>query len=229
MGIINNLPTLDRPREKAQRYGLDSLSDSELLAVILASGYQGSNAIEISTSLLNKYSGLSNLSEVSIEELKKNKGIKEAKSLIIASIFEIHRRLIIKGNEKSNVISNTEYLLSKYKSILSRSTQENLVLVLLNMKQQITFETILYRGSENMISISFQDIYRVLLTHSAKSYYIIHNHVNGDSSPSEQDIIATNEIILQSKRVNIKLVDHLIIGINDYYSFKKNEKTHFSS
>lgn len=228
MGNISDLPVLDRPREKGRRYGLESLSDIELLAIILASGFRGSNAIEISASLYNKYSGLNNLSEVSIAELKKNKGIKNAKSIILAAVFEIHRRLVIKGNEMDDGQVNEEYLLNKYRNVLSRSNQENLILVLLNSKQQIIYETVLYRGSENMISLSFKDIYRVLLTNNAKSYYIIHNHVDGDSAPSEQDIIATNEIVLQCKRVNIKLVDHLIIGVSDYYSFRKMKKTNFS-
>lgn len=227
MAGVKDLPALDRPREKANRYGIENLSDTELLAILLGQGYQGSNAIELSTTLLNKYGGLNHLSEVSIKELKKNKGIKDAKALILATVFEIHYRLLSKAAENNNEI-NDWYLIKKYHPILSRCNQENLILVLLTNKHKIVFEKYLYKGAENMISIAFDDIKKVLLEHEAKSYYILHNHTHGDSTPSSQDIIATNSIILQSKNIGIKLIDHLIISQNDYYSFSKKKKTAIS-
>ena len=228
MAVVKELPPLERPREKANRYGIESLSDIELLSIVLAKGYQGSNAIDISSTLLNKYGGLLNLSKVPLKELKKNKGIKNVKALILSAMFEIHYRLLMKSkNNESSVVTN-DYLVEKYHPILSRCNQEILIVVLLNARHKIIFEKILYRGSKNMISVNFDDIHYLLASYEAKSYYIIHNHIDGDSSPSEQDIIATNNIILQSKKIHIKLIDHLIIGENDYYSFEKKKKTAFS-
>ena len=228
MAVVKELPALERPREKANRYGIDVLSDAELLSILLAKGYQGNNAIQISSSLLNKYGGLNNLSEVPTKELKKNKGIKDAKALILAAIFEIHRRLLIKVKENEDVEVDVDFLVEKYYPVLSRCVQEILIVVLLNARHKISFETILYKGSGNMITINFDDIYHLLAVHEAKSYYIIHNHPSGDSAPSEQDVIATNNLFLQSKRVNINLIDHLIISRNDYYSFSKKKKTTIS-
>ena len=228
MAILKNLPILDRPREKAARYGIDTLSDVELLSIVLANGYQGSNALEISSTLINKYGGLQKLSEVSFKELKKNKGIKDAKSLLLSAMFEIHFRLLNKANENDEILITDDYLAKKYSSIMSRSNQEILAIVLLNSRNKIIFEKILYRGSKNMISISFDDIRSLLERFEAKSYYLIHNHVEGDCQPSEQDLIVTNNIILQSKKLNIKLIDHLIISKNEYYSFSKMKKTTIS-
>ena len=228
MAILKNLPILDRPREKAARYGIDTLSDVELLSIVLANGYQGSNALEISSTLINKYGGLQKLSEVSFKELKKNKGIKDAKSLLLSAMFEIHFRLLNKANENDELLITDDCLAKKYSSIMSRSNQEILAIVLLNSRNKIIFEKILYRGSKNMISISFDDIRSLLERFEAKSYYLIHNHVEGDCQPSEQDLIVTNNIILQSKKLNIKLIDHLIISKNEYYSFSKMKKTTIS-
>ena len=224
MAVVKELPALDRPREKAQRYGIECLSDSELLSILLAKGYQGNNAIQISSTLLNKYGGLKNLSEVPIKELKKNKGIKDAKALILAALFEIHYRLITKDAENENVDITDEYLVEKYYPTLSRCNQEILIVVLLNARRKIIFEHILYKGSSNMISINFDDIHHLLANYEARSYYLIHNHPTGDSTPSSQDILATNNLFLQSKKWHIKLLDHLIISRNDYYSFSKMKK-----
>lgn len=228
MAIVKDLPTLERPREKAKRYGLETLSDIELLAILLANGYIGANAIEISSTLLNKYGGLKNLSEVSIAELKRNKGIKDAKSLLLGSIFEIHRRLIIKNLQEEISPNSEEYLIKKYHSSLTRLIQEQFIIVLLNQRQQIFYESILYQGCENMINVSFNDIQRILFTHNAKSYILIHNHVSGDSEPSDYDVIATDNIAYKSNSIGVKLVDHLIIAQNDYYSFSKKKKTTIS-
>ncbi len=228
MAIVKELPTLERPREKAKRYGLETLSDIELLAILLANGYIGANAIEISSTLLNKYGGLKNLSEISIAELKRNKGIKDAKSLLLGSIFEIHRRLIIKNLQEEISPNSEEYLIKKYHSSLTRLCQEQFIIVLLNQRQQIFYESILYQGCENMINVSFNDIQRILFTHNAKSYILIHNHVSGDSEPSDYDVIATDNIAYKSNSIGVKLVDHLIIAQNDYYSFSKKKKTTIS-
>ena len=228
MAIVKELPILERPREKARRFGLETLSDVELLAILLTKGYAGANAIEISSNLLNKYGGLKNLSEVSLAELKKNKGIKDAKSLIIGSIFEIYHRLIAKNLQETKVVDNEDYLVKKYHPILSRLTQEQFILILLNYRHEIMYETVLYKGTENMINVSFNDIQRIIFTHNAKSYILIHNHVSGDSEPSNYDLIATDNIAFKSNNIGVKLVDHLIIAQNDYYSFSKKKKTTFS-
>lgn len=224
MGTISDLPTLDRPREKATRYGLNSLSDVELLAVLIGKGYQGNNALEVSSTLINHFNGLVNLSHASIEELKTIKGIKDAKAIIIRAIFELHNRIEIKKVETEKNIANTEYLYKKYKASLVNSHQEVLVLVMLNKNMNIIHEKTLYVGTENNVSFSYVDIWRELLNHHARYFYLIHNHPNGESYPSTQDILYTEELMRESKRMKIPLIDHLIIGKNGYHSFQKLKK-----
>ena len=224
MGVIKNLPLLDRPREKAIRYGLSSLSDSELLAIFIGGGYKENNAIEISTHLLSKYGGLKGLGDISIHELKKNKGVKNVRSLNIAALYEIQRRLLTKDLELNEEKIDSLYLYNKYKVRVLDFKQEYLFLIILNSRKRIIYETNLSIGSQDSVLLSWSDIYRELVAHNGKCYYLIHNHTNGDFTPSKEDIVATKLIAFNSQRVGIPLLDHLIIASNGYYSFKENEK-----
>ena len=223
MGKIKNLPLLDRPREKAIRYGLESLSDYELLAVLLGSGYQGNNVIELSTYLISKYGGLSRLVDIPFSELKKNKGIKNVKALKLAAIFEFHKRLSIRNNEESERDIDTEYLYNKYVSRLINEKQEHLILVILSRKKKIIHEEILYKGSSDGLKYSWEDISDKIVSFGGKYFYLIHNHPGGSCRPSPSDRMATSEIMLCGKRFKKPMLDHLIIGVDGYYSFK-NEK-----
>ena len=109
MSKITDLPISERPREKAKRYGISSLSDSELLALMLRSGYVGSNASDIANIILSNSCGLVGVSNLSFNELKKFKGVKESKALILASAFEIHKRLSIKENENDPMGSQKKW------------------------------------------------------------------------------------------------------------------------
>ncbi len=224
MAKLKTLPKLDRPREKALRYGISSLSDSELLALLLNSGYKGNNILEISTSLLTKYGGIVGLLNIPIMELKKNKGIKDVGALKIALIGEFYKRIVVKFNIIDNEIIDDEYLYNKYKSMFYLATQEHLMLVILNNRKRIIYETNIYKGQSDSIQIDFKDIYKELAKYDGKNFYLIHNHPNGDCSPSEEDIQTTLELLSQCRRMKVKMLDHLIIGDGSYYSFKKMKK-----
>ena len=228
MGIIKSLPILDRPREKAIRYGLDNLSDIELLAVLIGNGYKGENVIELSTHLISKYAGLENLSNIQFSELKKNKGIKNTKALILAAVFEMHRRLSIKKLEAIDSIIDAEYLYNKYLPLIGESGQEQMVVVVLSRNKRIIHESILFKGDEKSIYYSFDKIADLVRSYGGKYYYLIHNHPSGDFDPSQQDKIGTQYLLMKSKKAGITLLDHIIISENGYYSFQKMKKTKIS-
>ncbi len=221
---IKELPTLDRPREKAIRYGLDSLSDVELLTLLISSGYRGSNALQLSNDLLNEFKGLKNLSEVPISELLKFKGIKEAKALNLKAMFELHNRLLRKEIEEKEDEATSEYLYNKYKSILSNSEQEHLYLVILNSRRKIIREKRLYIGTENNMVFSYKNIWSELIKNNGKYFYLIHNHPGKKCKPSKEDAIFTSELFLESNRMKIPMIDHLIIGNDGYHSFQALKK-----
>lgn len=216
MSKITDLPISERPREKAKRYGISSLSDSELLAILLRSGYVGSNANDIANIILSSSCGLIGLSNSSLNDLKKFKGVKESKALILASVFEIHKRLSIKENENNPI--NNDWLYQKYRYLLSDAFQESLILVVVNSKNTPIYEKQLYQGNEIYISFSFNDLYRELLIHKGKGFYLIHNHPGGNHQPSNNDILLTVQIMKECKKIHIPLIDHLVISENGYSS-----------
>ena len=225
MGIIKSLPTLERPREKALRYGLNELSDYELLAILLGSGYKGENVMELAFSLLSKYGGLENLINIPFSELKKNKGIKNAKALNLEAIFEFHRRLLFKKYEQNDEIIDAEYLYNKYYPVLGRANQEQIIVVVLSKYKKIIHESILFKGGEDGVQISLSEIIKEVMSYGGKYFYLIHNHPNGSHQPSKQDTMATSYLFAESRRMKIPMLDHIIISINGYYSFKKMKKT----
>lgn len=223
MGTIKDLPSLDRPREKAYRYGLSSLSDAELLSILISSGYAGNSALTLATNLLIKYGGLTNLKNATLEELKKEKGIKEAKAINLGAIFELANRIEIKNNDNVSSKISSEYLYNKYKTKLLGSNQESLYLIMLSHKNKILHEKVLYIGTENNVIFSYKDIWRELLTFHAKYFYLIHNHPGKSCEPSRQDVAFTSELYLESKRIQIPMIDHIIIGSDGYYSFSEEK------
>ena len=225
MGTIHDLPTLERPREKALRYGIDELSDAELLSLVIGSGYRGENVGEVANRLLSTYNGLEGLSQMSVPEISKNKGIKSNKALLLAAIFEIHKRLNVKRveNQECDYI-DSDYLYQKYSPKLENINQEVLILVLVNKRRSIIREIVLYKGTESDVIFSYKEMWRELFIHNAYGFYLIHNHPNNLANPSKKDVIFTGEIVRESKKIRIPLIDHLIIGDDGYYSFDKNKK-----
>lgn len=226
MGKIQELPALDRPREKALRYGINTLTDAELLAIAISSGYQGVNAREIANSLLEKCGGLQGLKDYPFNELTKFKGVKDKKALIVSVIYEIHRRLLIKDVEE--VEADNSQIYQKYLSIFSKENQEHLALVITNRRNKITFEKTLYVGTENNLVFSYKEIWKQLILHDAKGFILVHNHPTNKAEPSDRDIVITAEIKLEANRIGIPLKDHLIIGDDGYYSIIKKQKTYIS-
>lgn len=225
MSKIKDLPEYERPREKALRHGIGALSDAELISLLLSSGYKGSNVNCISTSLLNTYNSLKNLSLSPLDDYFKFKGIKTSKALMLAATFEIHRRIVRQESESNNSVIDSEYLFNKYKDELLVMYQEVVIIVIVNSKNQISYENTLYKGNSAQVLISFKDIWRELLTHKGKGFYLIHNHPSGDVNPSEQDLFITQELLRESKTLKIQLLDHIIIGENGYTSIIKMIKT----
>ena len=231
MGKIANLPLIERPREKGLLYGVDSLSDQELLAILLSTGYQGTSVNQLAANLLETFGGLEGLSKASLRELKNMKGISDAKALTLLSTFQIHKRLShihLFNSQKELILSlTTKTIYQKFKEKLEGASQEYLIFVGVNRSKNLLVERTLYIGTDSEIVISHQDIFRVALNYHCYGFYLIHNHPGCDSRPSPRDLLATDEIIRVGKSLGIKLLDHIIIGKDGYYSFAncmKDEK-----
>ena len=218
---IKDLPKQSRPREKAIIYGIETLSDEELLAIIIGSGVKNKSAIEIADSLLKTYANLFCLSKAKLVSLKSEFGLSKISALKLEATFEFHRRLLTSKYQDLSKITSLENIYGRYKN-LEDHEQELLVILMLDRYSQILKEKVLYIGTENDVSFNIKEIIIELLQTNTKKFVLVHNHPNGEKTPSEEDILSTSLIAEKARSLNIKLIDHVIIYKGGYYSFKEN-------
>lgn len=222
MSKIKDLPFYERPREKAQRFGIDKVSDAELLAIIIGSGTKGFSALEIAHQIIKENNGLYKSSLVGLEEYQNHKGISLAIATKIAAVFELAKRTnLVNLSNDENSKNTQEFILEKYRIEIAGLQQEILVIVFLDKKKRIIKEKKLYVGTNNGSLISTREIIKELFISNASFFYLLHNHPNGTPYPSDDDIKATVEILKMTKEIGIDMIDHFIISSEFCYSFKE--------
>lgn len=205
------------PREKAIKYGFQSLSDEELLAIILRTGYKGENVLELSKRILDNFNGLSYLKTVTITDLRKIKGLKDAKALNLLAVFEIAKRM---NGKKQDLIFNNEDAFNLIYPIFESLEQECFYALILNSRNTVLAIRLITKGCINGMYVDAVDIIRECLKVNGRKLYLFHNHPSGCVIPSESDIITTEEIYKSCLKFHIILLDHLVIGKNEFLSIK---------
>lgn len=221
MGKIVDLPISDKPREKAERFGIESLKDEELLALLINSGTVGHSSLDIARDLLEDCHYLNGLLAKPVAYFYSFKGLKKARTTTLLAALEIAKRI----NEKQQLVYeekikvDSEVLYRRYSLKLASLPQEVLAVVILNKNKQVIYEKILYQGDENNILLNTRHILRLLMIHNGYYFYLIHNHPNGTFTPSKADISFTNRLKEKAQTINVHLVDHLIVFPGGFYSF----------
>ena len=224
MGVIKDLPLNARPREKAILLGLDNLSNEELLAIIISSGYKGENALDISKRLLNENINLTNLSHLNIKQLTKYRGVKEITALKIGATFTLANRLANEAQISLNESEITDEIIAKKFALeMTNLTQEKLMIILLNKKKRMISKRIITIGNSENASIDISLILKELFAPSVYYFYLLHNHPSGSYNISTEDIIFTHRLNDIAKRYKRYLIDHLIFNENGCYSMGKSK------
>lgn len=230
MPKMNEIPDIDKPREKAIRFGISSLNDAELLAILIGVGSIENNALQIANNLLADSLTIFNLAGNPYQYFLKFKGISSVKAIRLCAAFEISkrydRRNHIISEQKNNI--DSDFLFNRYYGRMHGLGKEILILVVLNRKKKIIYETTLYKGTELCISLSPKEICKSVLLANGYYFYVIHNHPNDTILPSEEDEIFTEELLRQAKKFGFILLDHLIIGNSGYYSLLNKNKKWFA-
>lgn len=210
------------PYEKALKYGIETLTDVEILAVILRTGACKIKVLDLAKLLYEKAGskGLVGLASLEIDDLIKIKGIGRVKAIQIKSIIELSKRLAkFKANEKLD-FSKSDTVAEFYMQDLRHLQQEHLILVLLDSKCCLIKDVVLTVGTVNSSLIDKRDIFIRALKSGAVQIMLIHNHPSGDPTPSKADIKVTKEIYEAGKILGVNLTDHIVIGDNTYVSLK---------
>ncbi len=211
----------EKPREKLKRQGVESLSDSELLSILLRTGSKNESVDELSTRILKEIGGLNKLSNMSLNMLIKIKGIKLSKASTILTALELSKRIHDKENKNIKLNSTTK-IFNYYKNEFKNMKQEKFYVLLYDAKLNLIERKELYKGTLDSVNVHPREIFKEAILESASSIIVMHNHPSGDTTPSKEDIEITRKIEETGKIVGIKLLDHIIISHKEYYSFYEN-------
>ncbi|UKB85921.1 DNA repair protein RadC [Chryseobacterium sp. MEBOG06] len=210
----------DRPREKFLQKGKDSLSDSELLAIIMGSGNKEDSVIELARKILTSVNNSwHQLSLLSAKDLMKFKGIGEAKAISIISALEIGRRRAGQEIPEKSIIENSKSAYLVLKNQLSDLRTEEFWAILLNNSNKVIHVSQLTQGGISQSIVDVRILFKTALEHFSTGIIIAHNHPSGSLKPSREDISITQKIKEAGNSLNIQLLDHIIITQNSYYSF----------
>ena len=210
----------DRPREKFLLKGKNSLSDAELLAIIMGSGNREDSAVELGRKILNSVgNNWHNLSLLQISDLMKFKGIGEAKAISISVALEIGRRRAAQEVPEKLQITNSRESYKILLPYLSDLHTEEFWAIYLNQNNRVLGKSKLSSGGINQSVVDVRILFKSALEHLATGIIIAHNHPSGNLKPSSEDLKITKQIAEAGKILNIQLLDHLIIAQNAYFSF----------
>ncbi|MGI6412950.1 MAG: RadC family protein [Syntrophomonadaceae bacterium] len=216
---IKEMPENMRPREKLMLGGESSLSEAELLAIVIGIGSPELNAVELANYLLIKYSGLRNLKEATLEELMQEKGIGRAKAVRIKAAIEIGRRIAM-DIKRTQFIQSPDDVSNLVMDEMRYYDREHFRVIYLNRKGGIiTMEDVSVGGLHSSL-VHPREVFKTAIKKSAASLILVHNHPSGDPSPSKEDIDITKRLIEAGNIIGIEVIDHIIIGEKKYVSLK---------
>ncbi|MFD1736032.1 DNA repair protein RadC [Bacillus salitolerans] len=219
--MIRDFPQDERPRERLINDGPESLANHELLAILLRTGSKEESVLQLSNRMLTHFEGLRMLKDATIEELTSMKGIGQTKAVQIMAALELGRRIGRLQHEDRYVIRSPEdganYVMDEMRFL----SQEHFVCLYLNTKNQVLHKQTIFIGSLNASIVHPREVFKEAFRRSAASIICVHNHPSGDPSPSREDIEVTKRLTECGKIIGIEILDHLIIGENNYVSLKE--------
>lgn len=219
--LIKNIASCERPYEKAISNGVEFLSDAELFAIVLRNGTNNKSAIDLANDILNAHplhKGLIGINYLTRNDLKKISGIGDTKATIILALAELSKRICLTGLKKEISYCSPEAIAGYYMEYCKYLSREKTFLLLLDTNNSLIKDIILSEGTINEAHMSPREIYYEALKYGAVNIVLLHNHPSGNASPSDTDIETTKKIVEAGRIIGIRLLDHIIIGNDSYYS-----------
>nr|WP_238988260.1 DNA repair protein RadC [Filibacter tadaridae] len=219
--MIRDVHIADRPRERMINQGAASLSNQELIAILLRTGTKDESVLVLANRILSSFDKIQDLKDATIEEMMSVKGVGKAKAVQLLAAAEIGKRLYRKHSEGRYTIRSPEDAASFLMTDMSSLTQEHFVVLFLNVKNEVLHKQTIFIGSLNSSIVHPRDIFREAVKRSAASIIVAHNHPSGNPSPSPEDIEVTKRLIEAGSIMGIELIDHVIIGDHRFISLKE--------
>ncbi len=219
---LKKYPDSEKPRERLIKYGVENLSNEDLISIIIGTGTKNCNVKELSSIILSKINSIESLDELTISELTSIKGLGKAKTLTLVSSIELGKRVLSKTINDRILINNPQTINEYFSSLISYSKQEELLVILIDNKKRLISYKKMYKGTSNASYASPKEIFNYAIRERADALILMHNHPSGIVNPSMADKILTNNIIETGKVIGIPLIDHIITNGKEYYSFFDN-------
>ncbi len=217
---VNNWPKEDRPREKLLKNGEHTLSDSELLAIILGKGIKGQSCLDLARKILERFKGFRNMGKQDLGHWKEFKGLGEAKISQIKAAIEIGRRLSEeKVKEKRPRISSSADIVKILMPRMQDLNKEVFKVLLLNSQNRVIEIIEIEEGTVDQAKPIIREVFQKALEDSASFVICVHNHPSGSPKPSPEDKEFTQALVAAGEALLIKCLDHIIIGNGSYFSF----------
>ncbi|MFS0575362.1 DNA repair protein RadC [Sporosarcina sp. 179-K 3D1 HS] len=219
--MIRDVHIADRPRERLIRQGASSLSNQELIAILLRTGTKEASVLVLANRILSSFDKIQDLKDATIEEMMAVKGVGKAKAVQLLAAAEIGKRLYRKHSEGRYVIRSPEDAASYLMTDMASLNQEHFVALFLNVKNEVLHKQTVFIGSLNSSIVHPREIFREAVKRSAASIIVSHNHPSGNPSPSPEDIEVTKRLIEAGSIMGIDVLDHVIIGDHAFISLKE--------
>lgn len=221
---IQELPPNERSYEKCLHSGPEKLTDSELLAVVLRSGTRGSSSVQLADEVLHlgqNEQGLLGIYHLSMEDLMQIRGIGQVKAVQIKCIGELSKRIATREAGKLLDFHSPDTIAAYYMERMRHEEQEQMICTMLNTKNQFLGDEVISRGTVNSSLVSPRDLILAAFRHRAVYMILVHNHPSGNPEPSKDDLLFTKRVWEAGALVDIPLLDHIVIGDQQYFSFRQ--------
>jgi len=217
---VKELPLDDRPREKLLLRGAQSLSDAELISILLRTGKKGKTVIQIGQELITKHKNLAVLASISAQALQDFAGIGKDKAATLVAAFEISRRVSYQSKQIFNKKITSPHEVAEYFiPILIDEVKEKFIVVCLNSANKIITYDVISVGNLNTSIVHPREVFKKAIENNSASIILIHNHPSGNAEPSIEDISITRKLVDAGKIMDIQVFDHLIVAGNEFTSF----------
>jgi DNA repair protein RadC len=218
---IREMPESERPRERLRDAGADSLSNAELLAIIMRTGSREQNVVSLAWSLLTRHHGIGGLAKLSFADLLQEHGLGEAKAAEIVATFTLARRFNALQPEERPYVRSPADVMHLIGAEMALLDQEHLRVVLVNTRNQLIRMEEVYVGNVSMALVRTSELFREAVRQNAPSLILVHNHPSGDPTPSPDDVSMTKRAIEAGNQLDIEVMDHIIIGDRRFASLKQ--------